>query len=108
MATHEAFLTKARADLLRKADSAMEKVVRKHKLHDAIWQFPVILLPVTFGSGESVVLRPIESQEAMTVNFYHMDKKILAEMTDALLAIKGIEAVFYDITNKPPATIEWE
>ena len=108
MTTHEAFLTKARLVLLRKADSAMDKIVRKHNLQEAIWQFPVILLPVTFGTGESVVLRPIQSQEAMTVNFYHMDKKVLGEMTDALLAIKGIEAVFYDITNKPPATIEWE
>lgn len=108
MQMKEAYLTRQRLDLLRKVDSAVDKVVKKYNLIGEMWQFPVILLPVTFGSGESVVLRPIQSQEAMTVNFYPMDKKVLLEMVDAVLAVKGIEAVFYDITNKPPATIEWE
>lgn len=103
------YLTKERLDLLRTADDITTKLVEKHKLYNKIWQFPVILLPLTFsGKGETIVLRPIESKEAMTVNFYQLDKKILKELTDKLLKIKGIECVLYDVTNKPPGTIEWE
>lgn len=108
MKVKEGYLTRDRLDVLREADAVVEKIVRKHHLYEAIWQFPVILMPLTAGTGESIVLRPIESQEAMTVNFYHMDHVILQEMVDALLQVPGVDAVFYDITNKPPATIEWE
>lgn len=103
------YLTEDRLDLLREADQIVTDIVRKHKLYDEIWQFPVIMLPISFtGKGETIVLRPIESQEAMTVNFYHLDKKILHEMVGELMKLKNVDAVFYDITNKPPATIEWE
>jgi GMP synthase (glutamine-hydrolysing) len=103
------YLTKERLDLLREADFIVTKIVEKHNLYNKIWQFPVILLPLTFsGKGETIVLRPIESKEAMTVNFYQSDKKILKEIVSKLLKIKGVEAVLYDITNKPPGTIEWE
>ena len=57
---------------------------------------------------ESILLRPIESKEAMTVNFYQMNLDILKEITDSILELPGVDAVLYDITNKPPATIEWE
>jgi GMP synthase (glutamine-hydrolysing) len=54
------------------------------------------------------VLRPIESQEAMTVNFYPMNMDLLEQLAGQIMAISGIGAVLYDATNKPPATIEWE
>lgn len=109
MSLKEGYLTRDRLDILREADHIVFEQVQKHGLYDKIWQFPVILLPLTFtGKGETVVLRPIESQEAMTVNFYQMDKKILKEMADEIMKLDGVDAVFYDITNKPPATIEWE
>lgn len=104
----EGYLTKDRLDVLRQADAVVDKHVRENDLYGAIWQFPVIILPMATDGGEAIVLRPIESQEAMTVNFYEMDEKVLKAMAEEILAIDGVDAVFYDITNKPPATIEWE
>ena len=75
-----------------------------------IWQFPTVLIPLSIDSQntESVVLRPVCSQEAMTANFYRMPFDILKELTKRLEAVDGISGIFYDITNKPPGTIEWE
>lgn len=109
MKLKEGYLTKDRLDILREADDIVTKLVEKNNLYDKIWQFPVILLPISFsGKGETIVLRPIESEEAMTVNFHELEKKILKQMTDKILKLDGVEAVLYDITNKPPGTIEWE
>ncbi len=102
------YLTKDRLDILREADDVVTRFVRTNDLYAAIWQFPVILLPFSFYGGESIVLRPIESEEAMTVNFYPMDEFLLQKLADEVLAIEGVDAVFFDVTNKPPATIEWE
>jgi GMP synthase (glutamine-hydrolysing) len=106
----EGYVTFTRLNVLRKADAIVDRFVREHGLYDAIWQFPVIILPLSFGdgTGETIVLRPIESQEAMTVNFYPMDQALLARLAAEIQAIPGVSAVLFDITNKPPATIEWE
>lgn len=103
-------MTKERIALLQQADAIVEKQIRSdHGAYDQIWQFPVILLPLETDTGEEViVLRPIESQEAMTVNFYEMEDRLLNTIAEEILSIEGIGAVLYDITNKPPATIEWE
>ncbi|MFA6474950.1 MAG: glutamine-hydrolyzing GMP synthase [Patescibacteria group bacterium] len=106
---HPAYLTKARLDLLRQADDIVQRVMRQDKLTKDIWQFPVVLVP--FGrnqTGETIVLRPIQSQEAMTVNFYPMPRASLKKITKQLLKLPKVEYVCYDVTNKPPATIEWE
>ena len=74
-----------------------------------IWQFPTILLPLKANSaGETIVLRPVESKEAMTAKFYPMEESILREIAEKILAVEGIGAVLYDVTHKPPGTIEWE
>ncbi len=104
----EGYLTHDRLTVLRKADAVVDQFVRAHGLYDAIWQFPVILLPLSFGTGETIVLRPIESQEAMTVNFFPMDQQLLEELVAEIMTVPGVGAVLYDITHKPPATIEWE
>lgn len=108
MKIRKGYLTKQRLDLLRRADDLVMRLTEKAGLQKKIWQFPVILLPLSFGRGETIVLRPIESQEAMTVNFYRMDGVLLQRIVNQLLRLPGIGAVLYDITNKPPATIEWE
>ncbi|MFH1536580.1 MAG: glutamine-hydrolyzing GMP synthase, partial [Patescibacteria group bacterium] len=103
----EATLTKKRLDLLREVDDIVMSFFREKKIYNKIWQSPVVLLP--FGDdGESIVLRPIESEEAMTVNFYQMKIELLHKLVSKIDRVKGIDYIFYDITNKPPGTIEWE
>ncbi|NQV13480.1 MAG: glutamine-hydrolyzing GMP synthase [Parcubacteria group bacterium] len=104
----EGYLDKVRLDLLRQADSIVMEEIRAAGIYDDIWQFPVVLVPLGLAGGEAVILRPIESQEAMTVNFYQMKEAVLRGLTEKLLAVPGIDLVFYDITNKPPGTVEWE
>lgn len=104
------FLTPERIELLQKADKIVMDIVKEKELYDEIWQFPVVLIPVAInGKGEeSIVLRPVCSTEAMTANFAKIDLMIVFEMKKQLEELPGISAVFYDVTNKPPGTIEWE
>ncbi|NOS67825.1 MAG: glutamine-hydrolyzing GMP synthase [Candidatus Peribacteraceae bacterium] len=102
-------ITSDRADLLREADAIVNEEMRAADLEGKIWQFPVVLLP--FGSkkgGQSIVLRPIASTDAMTANAYLIEESVLQTITRRILALKGIDTVFLDLTNKPPGTIEWE
>lgn len=102
-------LTRERTTLLQEADAIVDEEMHHANLYNKIWQFPVVLVPfgVTAG-GESIVLRPIDSQEAMTAEAIILPEDVLKKMTDRLLALEGIDCVFIDLTNKPPATIEWE
>lgn len=104
------YLSEERIHILQKADAAVHAFLFEHNLYTDIWQFPVVLLPVSVNreSGEAIVLRPVSSEEAMTASFYPMDPKLLKQLSKKLMNIPGITAVFYDITNKPPGTIEWE
>jgi GMP synthase (glutamine-hydrolysing) len=77
-------------------------------LTDAVWQFPVVLAPISFGGGETVVLRPVNSEDGMTANFARLPFPFLKRVAGKIANIPGVDAVFLDITNKPPATIEWE
>ncbi len=102
-------ITKERADLLREADAIVTEEMRRADLYEHIWQFPVVLLP--FGAtpgGQSIVLRPVESQEAMTARASSLPAEVLQRMTKRIMELGGIDFIFYDLTSKPPATIEWE
>lgn len=102
-------LDRNHSDLLREIDDVVWNHLVKYNLVEAIWQMPVVLIPVGASVGKySVVLRPVESQEAMTANFYPMDKDILLPLCDKLSRFNELSYVFYDITHKPPGTIEWE
>lgn len=103
------YLNRDVADLLREADAIADEEVRNADLYKAIWQFPVVLLP--FGSsegGRSIVLRPIDSTDAMTAAAFPLSEDVLRAMVNRLMNVRGIDAVFLDLTNKPPGTIEWE
>lgn len=113
------FLTRERADLLREADAIVDEEMRRANLYEVIWQFPVVLLPVgikrnspSFAEAsegrQSIVLRPVESTEAMTANAALLPKDVLGRMTDRIMKLTGIDMVMLDLTDKPPATIEWE
>lgn len=103
-------VTRQRADLLRAADAIVDEVMREHGLYEKIWQFPVVLLP--FGlkdGGQSIVLRPVESTDAMTAHASILPDDVLSSMTARILSeTAGIDCVFLDMTSKPPGTIEWE
>ncbi len=104
-----ATMTRDRLDLLREADNEAMNVLRKNGLYEKVFQMPVVLLPVSKdGAGECVVVRPLESSDVMTARFFRMDNDSLNEMAERILALGGIDYVFYDITNKPPGTFEWE
>lgn len=103
------YITLERADVLRQADAVVHDTMKEAGLYESIWQFPVVLLPFgTSEGGQSIVLRPVASQEAMTANAVHLPDEVLLAMTTQILAIDGIDVVFQDLTHKPPGTIEWE
>ena len=109
LAIHPATLTRERVALLREADAIVTRIVRKHELYDAIWQFPVALVPLGSAVGrETVVLRPVNSRDGMTADFARLASDVLAELAASLGRLPGVDAVLYDVTNKPPATIELE
>lgn len=104
----ETYLTKQRLDLLRKVTDIVDKTVKQKRVGRRIWQFPVVLAPISLRGGESIILRPVYSKEAMTAEFAKIPWPVVKLIVKKLMKIRGIDAVFYDVTNKPPATIEWE
>jgi GMP synthase (glutamine-hydrolysing) len=101
-------LTRERLGLLREADFIARRRMEEAGQTDAVWQFPVVLIPLSLGEGESVVLRPVDSEDGMTANFARLDSAILYGIAAEIAQLPGIDAVFLDISDKPPATIEWE
>src|SRR6185437_10626751 len=102
-------LTGERIERLRRADAIVRRMSHDADYDRKVWQFPVILIPL--GSAEapdSVVLRPVDSVDGMTAQSVTMPPELLQAMQRALLAEPGIAGVFYDLTHKPPGTIEWE
>ena len=103
------YLTRDRLDLLRRADAISMEALERHGLMEEVTQMPTVLLPLSSdGVQESVVLRPIATSDFMTARFCPLPQAFLDDVCERLLALAGIEAVFYDITHKPPGTVEWE
>ncbi len=104
-----ATITKQRLDVLRRADAIVREFCLQTGFEEKVWQFPVVLIPAGSDEArESVVLRPIHSVDGMTADVVLMDGPELTRLTERLLAISEVAAVFYDLTHKPPGTIEWE
>ncbi len=101
-------ITLERVELLRKADFIVRMGMEKRGITDDVWQFPVVLAPISFAGGESIVLRPVNSEDGMTANFARLQPRFLQRVAEKIAKLPGIDAVFLDVTNKPPATIEWE
>ncbi len=109
LSSRNCWIDKARVLTTQHADKIVMDFVCEHGLDKNIWQFPTVLIPVGVDGGEeAIVLRPVESLEAMTANFYRMDFDLLEQLVEKLKMVPNVSAVFYDITNKPPGTIEWE
>jgi GMP synthase (glutamine-hydrolysing) len=110
-------ITKEKLDILRKADAIYIDEIRKAGLYDAIWQAFAVLLPVktvgVMGDGRTyehvVGLRAVTSTDGMTADFYPFDMKFLGNTATRIInEVKGVNRVVYDVTSKPPGTIEWE
>jgi GMP synthase (glutamine-hydrolysing) len=102
-------LTPERLARLRRADAAVRRLSHETGFDSRVWQFPVVLVPLgTADAPDSVVLRPIDSVDGMTARSVSMPEDLLHSISAAILADPEIAGVFYDLTNKPPATIEWE
>ena len=69
----------------------------------------LLLVPLSSdGVRESVVLRPISTDDFMTASFSRLSRDFIDDVVEGLLGLAGVEAVFYDVTHKPPGTVEWE
>jgi GMP synthase (glutamine-hydrolysing) len=109
MSAHPAHLNRERLSRLRRADAIVRRLSHESGFDRQIWQFPVILIPLGIaGRPDSVVLRPVDSIDGMTANSVQIPKELLNRMAQELSEVEGVAGVFYDLTNKPPATIEWE
>jgi GMP synthase (glutamine-hydrolysing) len=110
-------VTAERVHLLQAADQVFIQALRDKGLYDAVWQAGVILLPVksvgVMGDERTyeytVALRAVTSVDGMTADWAHLPHEFLAHVSNEIINhVKGINRVVYDISSKPPATIEWE
>jgi len=109
MSVRTCSLTPGRIERLRAADATVRRLSHESGFDCQVWQFPVILIPLgTAAAPDSIVLRPVDSVDGMTAQSAPMPEALLHQMAAELLAQAGIAAVFYDLTHKPPGTIEWE
>ncbi|MBU8870930.1 MAG: glutamine-hydrolyzing GMP synthase [Gemmatimonadales bacterium] len=105
-----AAMTSERLGLLRECDHLMMEGLRRHDLYGRIWQCPTVLVPLEIdGVGrELCILRPIHSERAMTATAARLPAGLLHELSASITALPGISGLAYDLTSKPPGTIEWE
>ncbi len=110
-------ITKEKLEILRNADQIYIDQIKKHGLYKKIWQAFVVILPVktvgVMGDARTYdyvcALRAVTSIDGMTADYYPFDHEFLSETATKIINnVKGINRVTYDITSKPPGTIEWE
>jgi GMP synthase (glutamine-hydrolysing) len=110
-------LSKDKLDILRKADAIYLDEIRKAGLYDSIWQAFAVLLPVrtvgVMGDGRTydhvLALRAVTSTDGMTADFFPFSMDFLGRAATRIInEVKGVNRVVYDVTSKPPGTIEWE
>jgi len=102
-------LTPERIARLRRADAIVRRLSHESGYDRRVWQFPVILIPLgTEDAPDSIVLRPVDSVDGMTAQSVVMDLDLLETVCAEVLEVEGIAGVYYDLTHKPPGTIEWE
>lgn len=110
-------VTPAQVELLQAADAIVREEIDKHPIRPEIWQFFAVLLPVkavgVMGDGRTyeqvIAVRAIQSTDGMTANWAHLPYDLLGRISSRIVSeVRGINRVVYDITSKPPGTIEWE
>ena len=110
-------ITKEKLDLLREADAIYLDQIKKHNLYNVIWQAFAVILPVktvgVMGDGRTyeyvLALRAVTSSDGMTADYYPFSHAFLGDTATRIInEVQGVNRVVYDITSKPPGTIEWE
>lgn len=110
-------ITKEKVHILQEVDNIFISGLKSHNLYESVWQAGAILLPVqsvgVMGDERTyenvVALRAVESTDGMTADWVHLPYDFLAEISNKIInRVKGVNRVVYDISSKPPATIEWE
>ncbi len=110
-------ITREKLDILRKADAVYLEEIDRAGLYDAIWQAFAVLLPVrtvgVMGDGRTYdqvcALRAVTSTDGMTADYYPFPHEFLGRVATRIInEVRGINRVVYDVTSKPPGTIEWE
>jgi GMP synthase (glutamine-hydrolysing) len=110
-------VTRERLDILRSADTILLEEVRRAELYEKVWQSFAVLLPVrTVGvMGDErtyehvIAVRIVDSLDAMTADWTRVPYEALGRISNRIInSVKGVNRVVYDISSKPPSTIEWE
>ncbi len=110
-------VTQERLRILREADARFIEVIKRERLYDKIWQAFAVLLPVksvgVMGDERTyenvIALRAVTSVDGMTADWFEIHKDILGKISNRIInEVKGVNRVVYDVSSKPPATIEWE
>jgi GMP synthase (glutamine-hydrolysing) len=110
-------VTPTRLQILRSADLIVQEEIKKANLYDKVWQSFAVLLPVkTVGvMGDErtyehvIAVRVVDSQDAMTADWSKVPYDVLGRISNRIInSVKGVNRVVYDISSKPPSTIEWE
>lgn len=110
-------ITPEKVQILQEVDSVFINGLKEHGLYDKVWQAGAILLPVNsvgvMGDERTyekvIALRAVESTDGMTADWVHLPYDFLMKISNEIInKVKGVNRVVYDISSKPPATIEWE
>ena len=103
------FCDRPRLDQTREADAIVLEELKASGWYHKIFQHLTINLPFSLEEGHtSIVLRPVVSEDVMTARFAHLDVAVLKKIVDRIAGLGFVDAIYYDITNKPPATFGWE
>jgi GMP synthase (glutamine-hydrolysing) len=110
-------ITREKLEILRRADDVYIEEIRRAGLYDDIWQAFAVLLPIRSvgvqGDGRTydqvIALRAVTSRDGMTADWYAFPPEVLARVSNRIAnEVDGVNRVVYDVSSKPPATIEWE